>query len=157
MEPPGASLVPLTAEEEGRRTLRGYRLLGFIGSGTFAEVSKYLKLDTNEVVAVKRLKKDTYKSGVNLGAIKELQALQELDHPNVLAVRLARQVPHPVRQVHGRVAARHHVPPPRFGRALPHTRAAAGHVRARRPRPPGAGVLRGGPDGRHQGQVRCAG
>ena len=84
---PPFSPIPVTAEEEGRQKLRGYKLLGFIGSGTFAEVSKYVKLDTNEIVAVKRLKKDTYKSGVNLGAIKELQALQELSHPNVLAVR----------------------------------------------------------------------
>jgi hypothetical protein len=44
-------------------------------------------LDDGEVVAVKRLKKDAFKTGVNLGAIKELQALQELSHPNVLAVR----------------------------------------------------------------------
>ena len=36
---------------------------------------------------MKRLKKDTYRTGVNLGAVKELQALSELAHANVLAVR----------------------------------------------------------------------
>lgn len=75
-----------TAEEAGRAALRGYKLLSFIGEGTFAEVSKYTRLSTGEVVAVKRLKKDQFKCGVNLGAVKELQALQELSHPNVLAV-----------------------------------------------------------------------
>lgn len=44
-------------------------------------------LETGGVVAVKRLKKDTYRTGVNLGAVKELQALSELAHANVLAVR----------------------------------------------------------------------
>jgi hypothetical protein len=36
--------LPLTAEEEGRQKLRNFKLLGFIGSGTFAEVSKYVRL-----------------------------------------------------------------------------------------------------------------
>ena len=40
----------------------------------------------NRAVAIKRVKKASYKEGVNLGAIKELQALQELQHPNVLAI-----------------------------------------------------------------------
>lgn len=40
-------------------------------------------------MAIKRLRKDVFKHGVNLGAIKELQAMQELEHPNVLAVRAA--------------------------------------------------------------------
>jgi hypothetical protein len=31
-------------EEEGRAKLKGYKMLGFIGSGTFAEVSKYVRL-----------------------------------------------------------------------------------------------------------------
>ena len=70
--------------------MRGYKLVSYIGSGAFAEVSKYTRLSTGEVVAVKRLKKDQFKCGVNLGAVKELQALQELSHPNVLAVRVSR-------------------------------------------------------------------
>lgn len=31
-------------EEEGRAKLKGYKMLGFIGSGTFAEVSKYVRV-----------------------------------------------------------------------------------------------------------------
>lgn len=82
--------APLSAEDAGRAAMRGYKLVSYIGSGAFAEVSKYTRLSTGEVVAVKRLKKDQFKCGVNLGAVKELQALQELSHPNVLAVRVSR-------------------------------------------------------------------
>jgi hypothetical protein len=49
------------------------------------------QLDTraDRVVAIKRVRKVSYKEGVNLGAIKELQALTELNHPNILKVRTA--------------------------------------------------------------------
>ena len=37
-------------------------------------------------MAIKRVRKVSFKEGMNLGAIKELQALQEVSHPNVLKV-----------------------------------------------------------------------
>ena len=127
MEPPRAappssapvvtSALPLSPEEEGRAKLRGYQLLGFIGSGTFAEVSRYANGATGQVVAVKRLKKDVFKSGVNLGAVKELQALQELDHPNILAVSRPAAWDHP----RGRASRRAHsdAAPPTVVRGSP--------------------------------------
>lgn len=38
-------------------------------------------------VAVKQIFEGDKKSGVNLGAIKEIQVLQEISHPNVIKVR----------------------------------------------------------------------
>jgi hypothetical protein len=52
-----------------------------------ASVAPQLDTRADRVVAIKRVRKVSYKEGVNLGAIKELQALTELDHPNILKVR----------------------------------------------------------------------
>jgi serine/threonine protein kinase len=42
---------------------------------------------TGLTVAIKKvLKSDKYSEGVNLGAIKELQAMQELNHNNIVKV-----------------------------------------------------------------------
>ena len=38
----------------------------------------------DRIVAIKRVRKVSFKDGINLGAVKELQALSELDHANVL-------------------------------------------------------------------------
>ena len=103
---------------EAREKLKLYNELGYLGAGTFAEVSRYVShvltsatqeastaynsagiISTHVIcpmqydtvrkfaVAIKRVRKVSFKEGINLGAIKELQALQELDHPNVLKVR----------------------------------------------------------------------
>lgn len=44
---------------------------------------------TGRPVAIKRVLRDTFRAGVNLGAIKELQAMQEVRHPNLLQVSLS--------------------------------------------------------------------
>lgn len=107
---------------EAREKLKLYKELGFLGSGTFAEVSRYVRVTGvgrvvlcraalpgppcdreghrpapqtallqhdmlhDRIVAIKRVRKVSFKDGINLGAVKELQALKELDHPNVLKV-----------------------------------------------------------------------
>lgn len=76
--------APIALEDIGRELLRRYRQVELIGKGAFAEVSKHEDSATGRLVAIKRILKDSYKGGVNLGAIKELQALQELQHENIL-------------------------------------------------------------------------
>jgi len=68
----------------GRDKLRRYVEVAALGAGEFAEVFKHEDRVSGAAVAIKRLKKDVFRSGINLGAIKEVQALQELRHPNVL-------------------------------------------------------------------------
>lgn len=52
-----------------------------------------LDSETGRLVAIKSIAKAAYREGVNLGAIKELQAMQELSHKNVLAVSHVRSLP----------------------------------------------------------------
>jgi cyclin-dependent kinase 7 len=78
-------------DDVGREALRRYRQVTFLGKGAFAEVYEHADGASGGArVAIKRVLKDAYRSGVNLGAIKELQALCEArglrGHPNVLAL-----------------------------------------------------------------------
>lgn len=80
-------------DDVGKEKLRFYRHVSFLGKGAFAEVYEHVcepAAGGSRRVAIKRVLKDTYKSGVNLGAIKELAALCESrglrGHPNVLSL-----------------------------------------------------------------------
>lgn len=75
-------------EAAGVSELAGYRFIRYLGSGGFARVSLYVAPDGREV-AIKSVSRAAHASGVNLGAVKELQALNEFAHPNVLACRAA--------------------------------------------------------------------
>ena len=41
--PGGAGTLPRTVADDARAKLHNYRELGFLGSGTFAEVTKYVR------------------------------------------------------------------------------------------------------------------
>jgi serine/threonine protein kinase len=76
-------------EAAGAAELSQYRFVRFLGTGGFAQVSLYVAPDGREV-AVKSVSRVAHAAGVNLGAIKELQALRELSRaPCVLRVRAA--------------------------------------------------------------------
>lgn len=77
-------MASLDIDAVGRERLRAYRFIEPIGKGGFAEVDKWEQVATHRIVAIKRIMKAEYRGGVNLGAIKELQALQELHHRNIL-------------------------------------------------------------------------
>ena len=44
------------------------------------------QLDTNRMVAIKKIKMGQFKDGLDLTAIREVKYLQELQHPNVIEV-----------------------------------------------------------------------
>ena len=88
---PPALLLPPSPDDLGRDKLRRFKYVGFLGKGGFAEVAKYV--DTGATaegggreVAIKSVNKAAYRAGVNLGAVKELQAMAELEHPNIVRV-----------------------------------------------------------------------
>lgn len=62
-----------------------YKFLERVGEGTFGEVHKAVKVDTGTLVAVKRVRLRNIDDG-NLPntALREMRALQHLDHPNVI-------------------------------------------------------------------------
>lgn len=77
---------PRPVEQEGRDRLQKYKYVCFLGKGGFAEVAKYIDTETGREIAIKSINKQNYRSGANLGAIKELQAMQEVHHENVLCL-----------------------------------------------------------------------
>ena len=55
-----------------------------IGEGTFGVVYKAKDLLTGKTVAIKRIRSDHEEEGIPSSAVREMSALQELDHPNVM-------------------------------------------------------------------------
>lgn len=60
-----------------------YRIVERIAEGTFGEVHKAVAAATGQVVALKRVRLRNVEEGLPNTALREMRALQELDHPNV--------------------------------------------------------------------------
>ncbi|MCJ1350770.1 MAG: TFIIH complex serine/threonine-protein kinase subunit kin28 [Icmadophila ericetorum] len=60
-----------------------------VGEGTYAQVYLgHLKSDPKSLVAIKKIKVDVqYKDGLSMAAIREVKYLQELSHPNIIALQ----------------------------------------------------------------------
>lgn len=61
-----------------------YKMLERIGEGTFGEVHKAQNIETGQLVALKRVRLRNVEEGLPNTALREMRALQELDHPNVV-------------------------------------------------------------------------
>ena len=59
-----------------------------LGEGTYANVYLgHLKADPSSLVAIKKMKVNTdYRDGLTMDAIREVKYLQELSHPNIIAL-----------------------------------------------------------------------
>lgn len=55
-----------------------------LGEGTYAVVYLGTQLSTNREVAIKEIKTEGFKDGLDMSAIREVKYLQELKHPNVI-------------------------------------------------------------------------
>lgn len=67
-------------------SMDSYKLIKQVGDGTYGSVSKAINRKTNEVVAVKKMKRKfyTWEECMNL---KEVKSLQKLSHPNIIKLR----------------------------------------------------------------------
>ncbi|CAD5205353.1 unnamed protein product [Bursaphelenchus okinawaensis] len=63
-----------------------YRMTRKVGDGTFGEVSLAKKLDTGDIVAIKRMKKKFY-SWDEAMALREVKSLKKLNHPNIIKLK----------------------------------------------------------------------
>ncbi|CAD5208373.1 unnamed protein product [Bursaphelenchus xylophilus] len=63
-----------------------YRITRKVGDGTFGEVSLAKKLDTGDIVAIKRMKKKFY-SWDEAMALREVKSLKKLNHPNIIKLK----------------------------------------------------------------------
>lgn len=61
-----------------------YRKIDKLGEGTYGIVYKARNLETNEIVALKRIRLESVDEGVPCTAIREISLLKELDHPNIV-------------------------------------------------------------------------
>lgn len=80
--------VPDLAEQLNDETRRKYVKGKQVGEGTYANVYLgHLAADPKQLVAIKKIKvnKD-YKDGLALDAVREVKFLQELSHPNIIAL-----------------------------------------------------------------------
>jgi cyclin-dependent kinase 7 len=75
----------------GPSTADRYEKICLLGEGTFGVVSKARDLSKpagspSAVVAIKKVRMGNYKDGVSVTALREIKLLQEIKHPNVIAL-----------------------------------------------------------------------
>ena len=58
-----------------------------IGSGAYGVVYKGINKETNEVIAIKRIKTELESEGVPSTALREISILRELKHPNIVELK----------------------------------------------------------------------
>ncbi|MCL4139181.1 UNVERIFIED_CONTAM: hypothetical protein GTU68_039377 [Idotea baltica] len=69
--------------------LKRYEKIEFLGEGQFATVYKALDIETQKIVAVKKIKlgsREEARDGINRTALREIKLLQEIHHPNVIGL-----------------------------------------------------------------------
>eukprot|EP00741_Cyanophora_paradoxa_P003547 tig00000093_g3445.t1 len=69
-----------------------YQLLDKIGEGTFGVVLRAKNTETGETVAIKKIRLRKLEDGIPNNVVREVKALQQLEHPNV--VKLYEVFPH---------------------------------------------------------------
>lgn len=86
--PAGDDSLPELAEQLNDETARRYIKEKKLGEGTYANVYLgHLATDSTSHVAIKKIKINTdYKDGIAVDAIREIKCLQEVSHPNVIAL-----------------------------------------------------------------------
>ncbi|KAI7856111.1 kinase-like domain-containing protein [Circinella umbellata] len=75
---------PEDADKSNLNTEKKYQKTAKVGEGAYAVVYRGTQLDTNRMVAIKKIKMGQFKDGLDLTAIREVKYLQELNHPNVI-------------------------------------------------------------------------
>lgn len=63
-----------------------YKILKSIGDGTFGTVSKGINKQTNEIVAIKKMKKKFF-SWEEAMSLREVKSLRKLSHPNIVKLK----------------------------------------------------------------------
>ncbi|KAM0790151.1 hypothetical protein ACM66B_005471 [Microbotryomycetes sp. NB124-2] len=61
-----------------------YERIVQVGEGTYGKVYKARNVETNELVALKRIRMEAEKDGFPVTAVREIKLLQSLRHPNVV-------------------------------------------------------------------------
>ena len=83
-EPPILDLAEQLNLETKRKYVKGQK----VGSGTYANVFVgHFKQDTSRLIAIKKIKiNPDWQDGLAMDAIREIKFLQEISHPNIIAL-----------------------------------------------------------------------
>ena len=68
----------------GTHQIDRYRRIQTVGGGAYGVVYKGYNTETNEVIAVKRIKIEAENEGIPSTAIREISLLREIEHENVV-------------------------------------------------------------------------
>eukprot|EP01029_Cantina_marsupialis_P005789 TRINITY_DN162876_c2_g1_i2.p1 TRINITY_DN162876_c2_g1~~TRINITY_DN162876_c2_g1_i2.p1 ORF type:complete len:430 (-),score=114.93 TRINITY_DN162876_c2_g1_i2:168-1457(-) len=71
----------------GCRDISHFKILNHINEGTYGVVSRAKDVETGEIVALKRIKMGKERGGFPVCAMREINSLLALDHPNIVKVR----------------------------------------------------------------------
>lgn len=82
-----ASLRPVRSIGQSCRSSEHYEKLGKVGEGTYGAVYKARCRETNDLVALKKLKLESETEGFPITSIRETITLLKGEHPNVINVR----------------------------------------------------------------------
>jgi male germ cell-associated kinase len=63
-----------------------YKIIKNVGDGSFGSVAKAINIATNEVVAIKKMKKKFY-SWDEAMQLREIRSLRKLSHPNIVKLK----------------------------------------------------------------------
>jgi protein kinase len=63
-----------------------YKIMSCIGDGTYGSVNKAINKQTNEFVAIKKMKQKFY-SWEEAMQLREIKSLRKLNHPNVVKLK----------------------------------------------------------------------
>ena len=61
-----------------------YEKLNKIGQGTYGVVYKARNIQTNEIMALKRIKIEKLKDGFPISSVREINILRTVHHPNIV-------------------------------------------------------------------------
>jgi len=64
-----------------------YQRLDKVGEGTYGVVYKSIHKETNELVAVKKIRLENEEEGIPSTAIREISILKQLKHPNIVCLK----------------------------------------------------------------------
>lgn len=73
-----------TTTNEGNFLSNSYTGLGKLGKGTYGSVYKAQKKQTNEIIAIKKIKLDVDSEGIPSTALREISILKKMTHQNIL-------------------------------------------------------------------------
>jgi len=63
---------------------KSYTSLGKLGKGTYGSVYKAQKANTNDIIAIKKIKLDVDSEGIPSTALREISILKKMAHPNIV-------------------------------------------------------------------------